>query len=124
MRIVTGGHAIWMGGWSTQVHHKQDIIGGEGGLIRPVDVIRRYATIATPMDDVVLLPPAHALADSLVFQDHRIMPADELDPDYIEMDVRGQVREALSALGQSADLISALMAPYEQVLSGDDPELE
>lgn len=124
MRIVTGGHALWMGGWSTQVHHKQDIIGGEGGLIRPEDVLRRYATIALPMGDVALLPPAHALADSLVFHDHRIMPADELDPDYIEIDVRGDVAGALAALGQGVEIISALMAPYERVLSGDDPELE
>jgi len=116
MRILTGGHAVWMGGWSGQVHHHQDVIGPEG-LDRKASVLAVLRDAAAELSPgTFLLPPAHALADSLIHGDHRVMPPDEIDPDYLEKDERQTLRDALSELGCSGEEAEALASPYDAVL--------
>lgn len=125
MRLLTGGHAIWMGGWSTQVHHARDVIETDPqgqGLHRSADalaVLRREAQPTAEADEM-MLPPAYALADSLVHGDHRIMPPDEIDPDYLDRDELPALEAALRALGASAEEIARYAARYADALTPEE----
>jgi hypothetical protein len=121
MRLLTGGHAIWMGGWTGQVHLHQDFI-GPGGLTRSSKIQEVLLAVSAEVEPgTYLVPPAYALADSLIHKDHRIMPADEIDPDYLDRDERPFLRSALEALGAHYDEIDDLVKPYEASL---DPDTE
>lgn len=116
MRILTGGHAIWMGGWTGQVHHHQDIIEPDDQHRSP-EVMTVLQNMAVHVGEGLhMLPAAYALADSLLHEGLRIMPPDEIDPDYLEQDERQSLRDALIHLGCSLDRAGALAAPYEDVL--------
>ena len=118
MRVVTGGHALWMGGWTGQVHRHQDII-GRGGLERPPAVLARLMTVARTLEaGLAMLPPAYALADGLIFDDHRVMPPDEIDPEYLEADEMPALLAALEDLGCSPGRARELAAPYRSRLGG------
>lgn len=125
MRILTGGHAIWMGGWTTQVQLSPDVIDTEGtspgGLRRTARVLEVLEAAARETETAgeKMLPPAWALADSLAHADHRIMPPDEIDPDYVEEDARPVLRSALAALGVSPDRRDAILQDYDEALRGD-----
>jgi hypothetical protein len=123
MRILTGGHAIWMGGWSPQIHHHRDFIetGAGEGLKRPDGIVELMLSVAVPTtsSEEVMLPPHYALADGLIYQDHAVMPPDEIDPDYLDQDERPALRTALAAFGLSEQEIDDLVTPYEQVLSAE-----
>lgn len=126
MRILTGGHAIWMGGWTTQVHHGRDIIAADSttdGLVRGAAVLEVMRVVALPTGDAgeVMLPPAYALADGILHGDHRVMPPDEIDPDYLDQDGRPALLAALVALGASADETDAALATYGSALDPEGP---
>jgi hypothetical protein len=106
-----------MGGWSSQVHHHQDVI-CDTGLQRSASVKAKLLEVSAEVEPgVFLLPPHYALADSLVHGDHRVMTPDEIDPDYIDQDERPRLREALEVLGCPEDEIPGIMAPYDFTLS-------
>jgi hypothetical protein len=111
-----------MGGWTGQVHLKQDVIGFDGDLSRSASVIETMISVSPLIEEgTYRLPPEYALADGLIHNDHRIMPPDEIDPDYLDRDERAPFKEALLALGASPDDVDDLMAPYCSCL---DPETE
>lgn len=119
MRILTGGHAIWMGGWTCQVHHHQDVI-CKGGLKRSPDIISKMKPFALEMEaGLFMLPPAYALADSLIHKDHRVMPPDEIENDYLDQDEAVNLRQALKDFGCSDDEVDVLAAPYDPCLTPD-----
>jgi len=110
-----------MAAWSGQVHHHQDEISASG-LQRTVKVIDRMMRVMEHVEEYTyILPPHYALADSLIHKDHRIMPPDEIDPDYIERDERAGLIAALQDLGCSLEDAKCLAAPYDEVLSHSDP---
>lgn len=126
MRLLTGGFAIWIGGWTGQVHHHRDIIGAGGGLVRTPEVLERLRVGAEPYEDgFMVLTPAYALADGLVHRDHALVPPDEIDPDYLDQREDLNLFSALKVLGV-ADLEAAgLVAPYLSRLTPevDDPQI-
>ncbi len=124
MRILTGGHAIWMGGWSHQVHHAKDVISPDApnSLIRSDAIMSVLSLVAFEVEPgVYRLPPAYALADGLVHKDHRIMLPDEIDPDYLDRDERPAVIDALKALGMGQGDIAPALEPYGRCLDPEGP---
>lgn len=105
-----------MGGWTCQVHLHQDVI-SETGLQRSALVIEKLIRVADDLETGCFrVPPAYGLADSLMHRDHRIMPADEIDPDYIDRDERPHLLNALVDLGCTEKQAQHLAAPYDTVL--------
>lgn len=124
MRILTGGHAIWMGGWTGQVHHHQDIIEPDDQHRSPAVMAVLQAVAVSVGEGLHMLPPAYALADSLLHDGLRLMPPDEIDPDYLDQDERQSLHDALTHLGCPADRVEILASPYEDVLRVDGaPEI-
>ena len=116
MRILNGGHAIWMGGWTTQVYYHQDVIAADS-LVRSPEVLA--VLLQSSMETspgTWLLSPAYALADSLIHQDHHVVPPDEIDPDYLDQDERENLRLALRKLGCKEADIESLARPYDEFL--------
>lgn len=119
MRILTGGFAVWMGGWTVQVHHHRDVI-GPGMLVRTDKVMDQLRAVATAYDrDHLILPAVWALADGLAHDDHAVFPPDEIDPDYLERREDNNLREALLALGVTALEAQVLIQPYIAHLDPD-----
>jgi hypothetical protein len=122
MRFLTGGFAIWMGGWTTQVHHHRDIIGCyPGALEREVAYCLRCRDFSTRFEeDLRILSPAAALADGLLHQDHDLVPPEDIDPDYLETPQVQAVLEALEVLGATRQDAEVLIEPYRLRLQPDD----
>lgn len=121
MRILTGGFAVWMGGWTVQVHHNRDII-GPGMLMRTEKALMHLRNAATEYDnDHLILPAVWALADGLFHQDHAVIPPDEIDPDYLEGREDRNLEKALLSLGSTPLEARILMEPYLAYLNPDHP---
>lgn len=122
MRFLTGGFAIWMGGWTCQIHHRRDMIGDLSGDLSRSDLCHKlYLEHSVPFEEGVrLLAPAAALADGLVFRDHPLTPPDEIDRDYLEEPQVESVEKILRKLGVSEDRLNAVLAPYHEFLHPDD----
>ncbi|MCW3782964.1 hypothetical protein [Defluviimonas salinarum] len=121
--LLAGGSALWLQGWTTQIHRLTEIILPEGEIaetagLGQVRILRRddrhFAVLrdwSIEADGRRMLRPEMAIADALV---HRGDPEaawlaapDDIDPDAFETDRMPELLRALDALGAGPEVVAA-----------------